>query len=383
MVALARPMSFAYAADVATMKHAVPITLMGLALISVHCSPTPSTPEHARAGTTQTSGAGDGDQRFADLKTCPLESGEKIEDCRIGFRTWGKLNADKSNAVLFPTWFSGTTQKLVDSVPATPGSSNGLVDTKKFFLVLVDAIGNGVSSSPSNSKTQPRLRFPKFTIHDMVESQRRLLREVLGVQKLHAVMGISMGGMQSFEWAVSHPDEVNRFVPIVGTPQLATQDLLLWNAELHILQDSKAFAGGEYQGRPTIPGLQELHWLQLTTPTHRNKETSRAEFGKWRESKASDTEFDWNDWHRQLEAMIAHDVARGGGDLAATAKKVKAKALIVVAEHDHMVNPEPSKAFAQAMGANATFVSTETPCGHMAPGCDDTLGPRIKKFIEE
>ncbi len=90
---------------------------------------------------------------------------------------------------------------------------------------------------------------------------------------------------------------------------------------LHILQDSKAFANGEYQGHPAIPGLQELHWLQLTTPTHRNKETSRADFAKWRESKASDTEFDWNNWHRQLEAMLAHDVARGG-DLAATAKKV-------------------------------------------------------------
>jgi homoserine O-acetyltransferase/O-succinyltransferase len=368
----------------------IAVLLMGLALNLVHCSPTPTTPEHARRApivdTTQISGAGDGDQRFAELKTCTLDSGEKIDGCRIGFRTWGKLNADKSNAVLFPTWFSGTTQKLVDSVPGTTGSSNGLVDTKKFFLVLVDAIGNGVSSSPSNSKTQARLKFPKFTIHDMVESQRRLLREVFGVQKLHAVMGISMGGMQSFEWVVSHPDEVNRFVPIVGTPQLATQDLLLWNAELHILQDSKAYANGEYeQGHaPKIPGLQELHWLQLTTPTHRNKETSRTDFPAWRESKAADTEFDWNNWHRQLEAMLAHDVARGtGGDLAATAKKVKAKGLIVVAEHDHMVNPEPSKAFAQAMGANGTFVSTDTPCGHMAPGCDDTLGPRIRKFIEE
>jgi homoserine O-acetyltransferase len=80
--------------------------------------------------------------------------------------------------------------------------------------------------------------------------------------------------------------------------------------------------------------------------------------------------------------MLAHDVARGQrGDLAAAAKRVKAKALVIVAEHDHMVNPEPSKTFAKAM--NATLVVLDSPCGHMVPGCDTSIGPRIKKFMEE
>ena len=320
--------------------------------------------------------AGEGDLRFAELKTCKLESGAVIEECRVGYRTFGKLDRTKSNLVLFPTWFTGTTQTLADIVP------NEIVDTNRFFLVLVDSLGNGVSSSPSSSRGQARLKFPKFTIRDMVESQRRLVREVFGVEKVHTVIGISMGGMQSFEWAVSHPDEVGRIVPIVGSPQLATQDLLLWNAELHLLDDSVAYAKGEYRERPKIPALQELHWLNLTTPKHRNGETSRAAFAAWDQTISSDTKFDWNDWHRQLEAMLAHDVARAdNGDLAAAAKRVKAKALIIVAEHDHMVNPEPAKTFANAM--SATFVSLDTPCGHMAPGCDDSLGPTVKKFLAE
>lgn len=341
------------------------------------CSPAPiSSPNAHGVVPTVMTGAGEGDQRIADLRTCILDSGEKIEECRIGYRTFGKLDEKKSNLVLFPTWFTGTTKSLVDAVPGK------LVDTNRFFLVLVDALGDGVSSSPSSSRTQPRLRFPKFTIHDMVETQRRLVREVLGVEKVHTVMGISMGGMQSFEWAVSHPDEVGRIVPIVGTPQLTAQDLLLWNAELHILEGSTAYANGEYQGRPKIPALQEVHWLMLTSPRHRNSETSREAFPAWLESKTSDTQFDWNDWHRQLEAMLAHDVARAhGGDLAAAAKNVKAKALVIAAEQDHMVNPEPSRAFAKAM--NATFVALESPCGHMAPGCDAALGARIRKFIEQ
>lgn len=324
---------------------------------------------------TVTTGSAEGDQQIAELGTCALDSGQKIEECRIGYRTYGKLNADKSNVVLWPTWFTGTTAKLA-FVP------KDLVDTKKFFLVLVDSLGNGISSAPSSSRTQPRLRFPKFTIHDMVESQRRLLRETLKIDKPIVVMGISMGGMQSFEWAVSHPEEVKRIIPIVGSPQLTSQDLLLWNAELDLLDGSKQYADGEYRDRPRIPALQEFHWLNLTTPAHRNGETSRAAFAAFQAEKGGDTSFDWNDWHRQLEAMIAHDVARNdGGDLAAAARRVKARGLVIVAEQDHMVNPETSKRFAALM--NAKLFVTNTSCGHMAPGCEPLIATEVRKFLDE
>ena len=326
---------------------------------------------------TVTQSAGDGEQRIAELGTCALDSGERLEDCRIGYRTFGKLDATKSNAVLFPTWFTGTTQRLVDMVP------DKLVDTKRFFLILVDAIGDGVSSSPSNSRTQARLAFPRFTVHDMVETQRRLLREKLGIERLHAVMGISMGGMLAFEWSVAHPDEVARVVPIVGSPQLTSHDLHLWNTELHALEDSSAYANGNYEGRPKIRAVQDVHWLMLTTPRHRARETSREAYAKWAEEKESDTAFDWNDWHRQAEAMLKHDIARAhGGSLEAAAKTVKAKMLIVVADQDHTVHPEPAKAFAKAMGDRAELIVLDSDCGHFAPGCASAeIEPRVKKFL--
>jgi homoserine O-acetyltransferase len=335
-------------------------------------------PQREPRGTVPTviaAAGGDGDLRIAELGTCALDSGAKIEECRVGYRTYGKLDAKKSNVIVWPTWFTGKTENLA-FVP------KDLVDTSRFYLVLVDALANGVSSAPSSSRLQPRLSFPKVTIHDMVESQRRLLKEVLHVEKPYAVMGISMGGMQAFEWAVSHPDEPTKIVPIVGTPQLTAQDLLLWNAELDLLDGSKAYADGNYTGRPKIPALQELHWLNLSTPAHRNSETSRAQFDAFRKEKGDDTVFDWNDWHRQLEAMIAHDVARNdGGDLEKSAKRVKAKALIVVAEQDHMVNPGPAKTFAAAM--NAKVMVSVTPCGHMAPGCDPGIPSTVKAFLAE
>jgi homoserine O-acetyltransferase/O-succinyltransferase len=316
-------------------------------------------------------------QKLADLGTCQLASGERIRDCRIGYRTFGALDATKSNVVLFPTWFSGTTAPLVDVVP------DKLVDTKRFHLILVDALGDGISSSPSNSATQPRLAFPRFTIADMVESQRRLLTEVLGITHLHAVMGISMGGMQAIQWGVSHPELVDRIVPIVGTPQLTSNDLLLWTTELHALQDDAAYAGGNYQGRPQLRAVLDLHSLALTTPAYRAAQTSREAFPAWVLAREAETSFDWNDWHRQLEAMMAHDVAAPyGGSLDAAAKRVKAKALFVVAAQDHMVSPIPARAFAAAMGARAQVVVLDGPCGHIAPTCEATkLARAVTPFL--
>lgn len=363
------------------MRRAAPrVVALALALAACGGAPVPAvSPPPAPVSTTEPEkGAiADGDQRIADLGTCTLDDGETIQDCKIGYRTYGKLDAARSNAVLFATWFTGTTKPLATSVPGN------YVDTKRQFLILVDALGDGVSSSPSNSAKQPRLKFPRFTIHDMVESQRRLLAS-LGITRLHAVMGISMGGMQAFEWAVSHPEMVDRMVSIVGSPQLTSQDLLLWNAELHALESDVAYENGDYEGRPQLKAVSDIHAMMLHTPGHRAAETSREDFPKWLAEREADTSFDWNDWHRQLEAMLTHDVARADkGSLEAAAKRVRAKMLIVVAAQDHMVNPIPAKRFAEAAGENAKLVVLEGDCGHAAPLCEGKkMLDAVRPFVE-
>ena len=109
-------------------------------------------------------------QQFASIGNFPLKNGQHINDCKIGYRTFGKLNANRSNAVIYPTG-GGTTTFMMESFFGA-----GLdVDTNRFYLILVDALGNGVSSSPSNSVGQPKTLFPQFTIKDMVNTQHKML----------------------------------------------------------------------------------------------------------------------------------------------------------------------------------------------------------------
>ena len=167
---------------------------------------------------------GTGEQRMANLGRCTLESGAAIESCQIGYRTFGRLNAAQDNAVLVPTWLYGNTADLLNLF-GDGSSPTHLIDTGKFFGIAIDAFGDGVSSSPSNSTTQQGPAFPAFTTRDMVEAEYRVVTEVLGLKHLHAVVGLSMGGEQTFVWAVTHPAFFDLAVPILGTPRLTSYDL--------------------------------------------------------------------------------------------------------------------------------------------------------------
>src|ERR1700752_3672292 len=141
------------------------------------------------------------EQQFANLGDFKLQNGGVIRNCRIGYRTFGTLNKDKSNVVVVPTWAGGTTDQLKSNFG--PGR---LIDSTSYYVVAIDALSNGVSSSPSNSRLQPRMRFPEFSLRDTVATQHELLTRVLNIHRVKAVVGISMGGMQGFQWlAASSP----------------------------------------------------------------------------------------------------------------------------------------------------------------------------------
>ena len=319
------------------------------------------------------------EQQFANLGDFRLESGETIRDCRIGYRIFGKLNADKSNAIILPTWASGTTEQLKSSVG--PGT---MLD-EKYFVIAVDALGNGVSSSPSNSQLQPRMRFPKFTLRDSVRSQFELVTKVLKLTHVQAVVGVSMGGMQTFEWLVAYPEFMDMAIPIVGSPRLAPYDLLLWQAQIDAIMNDRGWNNGDYTTNPARSAEFEFGALLLTTPDNYNKQMTREkileELKKAAEQKGGG--FDANDKIRQDQAMMSHDIAAPyGGSMEKAAARVKAKVLVVVARHDHVVTPGPAGEFAKLI--NAPLLELLGDCGHLASSCESqAVNAAVAKFLDQ
>jgi homoserine acetyltransferase len=314
----------------------------------------------------------EGEQQLANLGACKVESGETIQDCRIGYRTWGTLNEKKANVVIMLTWFTGNSGDLADFVGATK-----YVDPAKYYVIAIDALADGVSSSPSNSAAQPRMKFPQITIADMVNTQHRLLTETLKLPHIHAILGASMGGMQAFQWAVRYPDFMDVVVPISGSTQLTPHDLLLWRAEKNAILESKEWNDGNYQAPLHIAAVDDIHQLELETPDRLNDEIMPKNFPA--EVKKIESEnFDPSDRLRQLEAMMALDISKPfGGQMYAASQAVKAKMLIVVENHDHMVNPHPAMIFAEMLRISP--MQLDSACGHLGAGCRaDLVVPRVQ-----
>ena len=318
------------------------------------------------------------EQRFANIGNLKLQNGGVIRNCRIGYRTFGQLNADKSNVIVFPTWAGGTTEQLQSNI-----GSGKLVDSTKYFVVAIDALSNGISSSPSNSRQQPRMKFPKFTLRDTVESQHRLLTEVLHIDHVKAVVGISMGGMQAFQWLVSYPRFMDKAVPIVGSPRLAPYDLLLWQAQIEALMRDRDWNGGNYTRNPARALDFAFGELLLTTPSDYNRRKTREQtLNDLEKARADAKRFDANDKIRQDQAMMALDVSREfGGSLERAARAVEAKLLVVVAKFDHVVTPGPATEFASLLGAK--LLTLESDCGHLATVCEARrLNDAVADFLK-
>ncbi|HEY0701414.1 MAG TPA: alpha/beta fold hydrolase [Candidatus Acidoferrales bacterium] len=321
----------------------------------------------------------DGELRFAEFGDFRLQNGRVIHNFRLGYRTFGQLDAGKSNAILWPTWLGGISQELLQFVG--PGK---VLDPSKYFVVLVDAIGDGVSSSPSNSKDQRLMKFPEFSIRDMVEAEHRLATDVLHVDHLRAVVGVSMGGMQTFSWAVAYPDFMDLAIPVAGSPQSTSADKLLWTAQIDAIELDPAWNHGMPTG-PLTGGLalaDEIGEMSLTSPAYRVAHTGTDQFGAYlselRKKAATDAGTACNHI-RQRQAIMALDIPKElGVSMAETTKRAHAKFLIVVSQQDHVVNPTPALAFAAADGA--PVITLNSDCGHSSTACI-SLGPTIGRFL--
>lgn len=339
------------------MKHAVRLALAAFVLASPAMAQTPADPAQ------QTFNEG-------DLK---LESGEAIKDFSIAYVTHGTLNARKSNAIVMVTAIGGNHHRIDFMIG--PGKA---LDTDKYFIVCTDAIGNGLTTSPSNSKAQPRMRFPKYTIRDMVESQYRLMTEKFGIDHVIAVVGPSMGGMQTLQWGVSHPGYMDGLVAIVPLAKTPGWTVGVLDATRKAIMDDPAWNNGDYD-QPPQKGVRLwrdiLNLLAARTPDMYSAQFKNGlDATPWMESQetAMLKAFDANDWIYQTWAYERHDLGTTpgfGGDTAKALGAIKAPTLILTGTKD-LLNPEfePKEAAKSIKNVSLMTISPGTVTGHASAG---------------
>lgn len=184
-----------------------------------------------------------GDFKYFELPDLDLEHGGRLRNLKIAYTTFGTLSAQKDNAILFPTWYSGTS-KIIEMAYIGEGRA---LDPSKYFIIVANQIGNGLSSAPHN--TAPPFnasRFPSITIADDVSAQHALVTEHFGIRELQLVIGGSMGAQQTYEWAVRFPDMVVRAAPIAGTAKATPHNKLLVETFQDAITSDPQWEGGWY-----------------------------------------------------------------------------------------------------------------------------------------
>lgn len=216
------------------------------------------------------------EKKVFEMPSYTTTGGGTIKNVRIGWESYGTLNAAKDNAILVTHYFSGTSHaagkyKAEDKAPgywdAIIGPGKAL-DTDKYFIISSDTLVNLGAKDPNVVTTGPAsinpdtgkpygMSFPVVTIRDFVEVQKALL-DSLGIKTLHAVVGASMGSLQVFEWAASHPEMVKRAVPVIGGAE-ANAFLISWlNVWAAPIKLDPNWNNGDYYGKAEpVKGLAE------------------------------------------------------------------------------------------------------------------------------
>src|SRR6516225_6316442 len=188
-----------------------------------------------------------------ELGDLALKSRATLRSAKIAYKTHGRLNRDKSNVILYLTPIAAQHGDIEWMI----GPGRGL-DPERNFIIVLDQLGNGLSSSPSNSAPpQDRARFPTINIQDNIAAQYRLVTEGFGISQVALVTGYSMGAQQAFQWAVSHPDMVERIAPFCGTAKTTPHNAVFLMGVRASLTADSAWREGDYEDQP-VKGLLAL-----------------------------------------------------------------------------------------------------------------------------
>jgi homoserine O-acetyltransferase len=316
-----------------------------------------------------------------------LQSGLTYRGARLAYKTHGTLNAEKSNAIVYPTSFGAQHTDLEWQI----GEGRAL-DPTKYFIVIINKFGNGLSSSPSNTPPPfDRGRYPHFTMTDNVCVQHRLMQEVFGVERVHLVYGFSMGAQQAFHWGALLPDRVERIAPICGSAKTSPHNFVFLEGVKAALTADAAWQDGWFATQP-VRGFQAFGRVYagwgLSQAFYREEVWRRLGFssledflvGSW---EAGFRRRDANDLLAMLWMWQHADISANGlynGDFGKALGAITAKAIVMPCETDLYFTVEDNRREVARM-PNAELRPIPSIWGHRAG--NPVFNPDDAKFIND
>lgn len=301
-----------------------------------------------------------------------LQSGQTLKGARIVYTTYGTLAADKANVIVYPTSY-GAQHTDIEWLIA----SGRILDPSKYFIVIPNMFGNGLSTSPSH--TAPPLdrgAYPGVTTYDNVLVQRRMLREVFGVERVKMVYGWSMGGQQAYHWAALFPQAVERVCILCSSARTSEHNKVFLEGVRGALTADAAFVDGWFQ-RPPTRGLRAMGrvyagWA-ISQTWYRERIyltlgfTSLEEYlvRAWEDTYLKK---DANNLLAQLWTWQHSDIAandRFRGDLDAALNAITCPALVMPGDHDLYFQVDDNQIEVARM-PNARFLPIPSVWGHRA-----------------
>lgn len=359
------------------------------------------------------------------LEKVDLDCGQSIP-VTLGYETYEELNSEKSNVILVSHYFSASSHAAGKYYPGEvisgywdsligPGKA---IDTNCFFVVSIDNLCNVQWKNPKVITTGPRSinpatgkrwgnTFPQFTFRDMVKIQKQFLEQQWGVDKIFAAIGASAGGFSAMEWAVNHPEQVERMICVITNPQTPVQTSfsVCQQAMRAIALDPK-WNGGNYEDsdepKEGLLLAAQMMSVEAFTPSFYERMYAR----KYEESKAyeevqeplsfekvlaSDMErniryVDASHWYYTSRATMLHDISRGHGSLENALKMIQAKTLMISCTSDQLQPTIYNRRMVHLlneMGKDATLIEIESEKGHMAGILETELFSKdIRDFLE-
>ncbi len=286
------------------------------------------------------------DHDVFELGAVPLQCGATLPDARLVYNTYGSPNAQGDNAIVLPTFYTGTHVRNEGFLRALSA-----LDPSRYYIVSINMFGNGLSSSPSN--TAPPLdgpRFPAVTLHDNVACQHRLLTEKLGVKRVALVFGWSMAGCQAYQWGAQFPDMVDAILPFCASARTSPHNRVFLEGVKAALLADGAFAGGDYVAQP-VAGLKAFGrvyagWAYSQT-FYRERLHRELGFDTWEELlldwERDHLDWDANDLLAKLLTWQLGDISANGrylGDFEGALRAIRARAILVPCTTDLYFPPE-------------------------------------------